>query len=66
MSRNQDAKTRRQQKSSIRPGLEQLESRLVPAKVVTTPAGVTRRILRSSKTSRSLLDPISRPRGMLK
>lgn len=39
MSRNQDgrnARPRRAPKSSIRPGLEQLESRLVPAKVVTT------------------------------
>ena len=36
MSRNQDAKTRRQTKNAVRPGLEQLESRLVPAKVVTT------------------------------
>jgi hypothetical protein len=39
MSRNQEARNaakRRQPTASVRPGLEQLESRLVPAKVVTT------------------------------
>lgn len=39
MSRNQEAGNaakRRQKTASIRPGIEQLESRLVPAKVVTT------------------------------
>ncbi|MBU6293601.1 MAG: VCBS repeat-containing protein, partial [Planctomycetes bacterium] len=39
MSRNQEASNaakRRQKIASVRPGLEQLESRLVPAKVVTT------------------------------
>lgn len=58
MSRNQDAKTRRQPKSSIRPGLEQLESRLVPAKVVTTILDTTNP---SSPTPGSLRAAITLP-----